>query len=60
VVDSTSARHGKGDSRPLHTTGLGTGAIVLVSDESGAPIHYRWTRGKSREHTSTIVLAHLE
>ncbi len=60
VVDSTAARHGKGDSRAKHASGLGTGAIVLVVDASGAPIHYRWTRGKSREHASTIALAHLE
>ena len=60
VVDSTAARHGKGDSRAPHTSGLGTGSIVLVVDGSGAPTHYRWTRGKSREHASTITLAHLD
>lgn len=60
VIDSTAMRHGAGDSRPVHTSGLGTGSIVLVVDASGAPIHFYWTPNKAREHTSLIVLAHLD
>ena len=60
VIDSTAVRHGAGDSRPVHTSGLGTGAIVLVVDASGAPAHFHWTPGKAREHTSPIALAHLD
>jgi hypothetical protein len=60
IIDSTAMRHGAGDSRPVHTSGLGTGKIVLVVDASGAPAHFYWTPGKAREHTSPIALAHLD
>ena len=60
IIDSTAMRHGAGDSRAVRASGLGTGSIVLVVDGTGAPVHFNWTRGKSREHTSSIALAHLE
>jgi hypothetical protein len=60
IMDSTAMRHGASDSRPVHTSGLGTGTIVLVVDASGAATHFRWTPGTAREHTSPIALAHLD
>jgi hypothetical protein len=61
VVDSTARPHAPGDARSTeHRTGLGQGEIVLVADESGAPIRYRWSRGDgSRAKTTTIALGRL-
>jgi hypothetical protein len=62
IVDSTSMRHGRQDSRwSSHATGLGIGEIVLVTDAHGAPIGYRWSRGKkSKDHSTIIALARVE
>jgi hypothetical protein len=59
IIDSTAVPHGKGDSRKdTGITGLGTGEVLLVVDESGAPIGYRWSRGtKATLHLTTIALA---
>jgi hypothetical protein len=58
IIDSTAVPHGKGDSRKDRgVTGLGTGEVLLVVDESGAPIGYRWSRGtKATLHVTKIVL----
>jgi hypothetical protein len=62
IIDSTSMRHGKADSRySSKATGLGTGEVILLTNERGAPIGYRWSHGKkSREHATIVALAHLD
>jgi hypothetical protein len=61
IVDSTSVRHGRGDSRaPARAGGLGTGEILLVVDPRGAPVGYRWSRGRrARVHLTTVALGRL-
>jgi hypothetical protein len=46
VADSTLSPHAL-DSRHPGTTGLGTGTIGLVGDESGAPTAFYWRGGVS-------------
>jgi hypothetical protein len=62
VIDSTASRHGHSDSRHKEArTGLGTGSIILVVDDTGKAISYRWSRSQnSRRHTTKIALARLE
>jgi hypothetical protein len=62
IIDSTGVPHGKSDSRKAtKATGLGTGEVLLIVDETGAPIGYRWSRGsKARVHLTTIALAGLQ
>jgi hypothetical protein len=59
IIDSTGVPHGKGDSRKDRgITGLGTGEVLLVVDDNGVPIGYRWSRGtKATLHLTTIALA---
>ena len=59
IIDSTAVPHGTGDSRKdTGVTGLGTGEVLLVVDESDTPIGYRWSRGtKATLHLTTIALA---
>jgi cell wall-associated NlpC family hydrolase len=61
IADSTSLRHGRTDSRyASKATGLGTGTLVLVADESGAPVAYRWSLGKkSRELATSFAMGRL-
>ncbi len=61
VVDATGLPHGRGDARAdAHRTGLGRGEIVLLVDGAGAPVGYRWSRGKrSREKATTVALGRL-
>jgi hypothetical protein len=61
VADSTERPHVPGDPRAdAHQTGLGHGEIVLLTDGAGAPVGYRWSRGKrSREKVTTIALGRL-
>jgi hypothetical protein len=61
IIDSTSVRHGRGDSRtPARASGLGTGEILLVVDQRGAPVGYRWSRGRrARVHRTTVALGRL-
>jgi hypothetical protein len=61
IVDSTEHPHVPGDERAdAHRTGLGHGEVVLLADETGAPVGYRWSRGRrSREKTTTIALGRL-
>jgi hypothetical protein len=61
IIDSTAVPHGKGDSRKTaHATGLGTGEVLLVVDGAGAPIGYRWSRGKKAKlHHTTIAFARV-
>jgi cell wall-associated NlpC family hydrolase len=61
IADSTSLRHGRTDSRySSKATGLGTGTLVLVADESGAPVAYRWSLGKkSRELATSFAMGRL-
>jgi hypothetical protein len=59
VADSTARPHGSHDGRAAaHTTGLGTGQIVLVTDAAGAPTSFRWSPG-GREKPTTIALGRL-
>lgn len=62
IIDSTAIRHGYNDSRyKAAGTGLGTGNVVLVVDDAGKAIGYRWSRSKnSRKHTTRVALARLE
>lgn len=62
IIDSTGVPHGTSDSRKAtKATGLGTGEVLLIVDEAGAPIGYRWSRGsKARIHLTTIALAGLQ
>jgi hypothetical protein len=62
IIDSTATRHGRSDSRhKAAETGLGTGSIILVVDDSGQAIGYRWSRSQnSRRYTTKVVLARLE
>jgi len=62
IIDSTASRHGHNDSRHKAAgTGLGTGSVVLVVDDAGKAIGYRWSRSKnSRKHTTKLVLARLK
>jgi|MudIll2142460700_1097286.scaffolds.fasta_scaffold178235_2 hypothetical protein len=59
IIDSTAVPHGKSDSRKrTGATGLGTGEVLLVVDDAGAPVGYRWSRGsKATLHLTTITLA---
>lgn len=59
IIDSTAVPHGKTDSRKASgATGLGTGEVLLIVDERGFPIGYRWSRGtKATLHLTTIALA---
>jgi hypothetical protein len=61
IVDATEHPHVPGDPRSdTHQTGLGHGEIVLLVDGAGAPVGYRWSRGrKSREKATTIALGRL-
>jgi len=61
IVDATEHPHVPGDARAdTHQTGLGQGEIVLLADSAGAPVGYRWSRGrKSREKATTIALGRL-
>lgn len=61
VVDSTGRPHGAGDARgAAHATGLGQGEIVLVTDGAGAPVAYRWSRGRGLpEKATTIALGRV-
>jgi hypothetical protein len=57
IVDSTSTRHGPGDSRaPAGATGLGVGEILLVAQEGGQPTAYRWSPNSRRERVTTIAM----
>ena len=62
IIDSSASRHGASDSRHKgEKTGLGTGSIILVVDDNGKPIGYRWSRSKnSRKHMTKVALARLE
>ena len=62
IYDSTSVRHGEGDSRSAaRATGLGTGEVLVIVDEAGRPLRHRWSRGKkAREHATTIAMGHLD
>ena len=62
IMDSTGVPHGNNDSRKAtKATGIGTGEVLLIVDETGAPIGYRWSRGKkARIHLTTIALAGLQ
>lgn len=62
IIDSTGVPHGSSDSRKAtKATGLGTGEVLLIVDDDGAPIGYRWSRGsKARIHLTTIELAGLQ
>jgi|GEM_PF-777491 len=62
IADSTAVPHGKSDSRKAaRATGLGTGEVLLIVDPSGAPIAYRWSRGKkATEHQTTIAMGRIE
>jgi hypothetical protein len=62
IIDSTAVPHGKGDSRKARgLTGLGTGEVLLIVDDSGVPIGYRWSRGtKATLHMTTIALAGVQ
>lgn len=62
IVDSTEHPHVPGDVRAAaHRTGLGQGEIVLITDMSGRPVGYRWSRGaRSREKTTAIALGRLQ
>jgi hypothetical protein len=61
IADSTSVRHGRGDSRlASKSTGLGTGTLVVFADSSGAPMGFRWSLGKkARKHTSAFGVGRL-
>ncbi len=61
IIDSTDTPHGATDSRtPTHATGIGSGAIALVTDSSGAPKAYRWSLDSgSPTVATTIRLGHL-
>lgn len=62
IIDSTGIPHGRSDSRyQTEATGLGTGNIILVADEAGQAIGYRWSDShKSRKRITTVALARLE
>jgi hypothetical protein len=54
VADSTLSPHAL-DSRHPGTTGLGTGTIGLVVDESGAPTAFYWRGGVSPQGKPTQI-----
>jgi hypothetical protein len=62
IIDSSASPHGASDSRHQgEHTGLGAGSIILVLNNDGKPIGYRWSRSKnSRKHMTKVVLARLE
>jgi len=60
IADSTLHGHAQ-DSREKDENGIGTGTIGLVTDESGAPVSYKWAGGVSKTAVATtIVLGRLE
>jgi cell wall-associated NlpC family hydrolase len=62
ITDSTASPHGASDSRAEDdATGLGTGSIVLVTDDAGAPRAYRWSLWSQSPIVETeIALGHVE
>jgi hypothetical protein len=59
VFDSTARPHGAADARAINRgTGLGEGAIVLVTGAAGEPVAFEWSPG-GREKETTIVLGHV-
>jgi hypothetical protein len=61
IIDSTAVTHGTSDSRRAdHATGLGQGEVILVLDSTGAPIGYRWSRGrKAHVHPTRVALGRI-
>lgn len=62
VIDSSASGHGHDDSRRKGIkSGLGAGSIILVVDDRGKPIGYRWSRSEnSRKHLTKVALGRLE
>jgi hypothetical protein len=61
IADATHSPHGQSDARRAsHASGLGTGTIVLLTDASGRPTGYKWSRWKrSVEHATTVALGRI-
>jgi hypothetical protein len=56
VIDSTSSIHANAkDNRLKGQTGLGTGTIGVITNDSGEPISYHWWGGESRREESTPI-----
>ncbi|HEY1817977.1 MAG TPA: hypothetical protein VGG74_36795 [Kofleriaceae bacterium] len=56
VMDSSHSGHGSHDARVHdHRNGLGVGSIVLLVDDSGRPIGYRWSLAAHSVAYSTAI-----
>jgi hypothetical protein len=62
IYDSSASFHGADDTRKAtRSSGLGHGAIVLVTSGDGVPLGYRWSeRSRSKRYDTAIVLARVE
>ena len=56
VADSTSLYHDNDTREPGLTDGFGFGTILLVSDESGAPVAYGWVGTRARVFETKIAI----
>jgi len=56
VADSTSLYHDNDTREPGLTNGFGFGTILLVSDESGAPVAYGWVGTRARVFETKIAI----
>jgi hypothetical protein len=61
VIDSSHSWHGHGDTRHAdRRNGLGRGDIVIVVDDAGRAIAYRWSNSKhSVVHPTSIAIGRL-
>jgi hypothetical protein len=61
VIDSSHSGHGAGDARNRgHASGLGTGALVLLTGRDGEPVGYRWSASRhSVAYRTEVALGHL-
>lgn len=55
LIDATESPHADDVRGPDTATGLGTGTIGLVVDQSDAPLGYRWKGGSSPKAYATVV-----
>lgn len=61
VIDSSHSGHGRADARIRdHENGIGTGSIILLVDDAGKPIGYRWSLSRiSIAYATDVALGRL-
>jgi hypothetical protein len=61
VIDSSHSGHGANDARNRgHASGLGAGALVLITGRDGEPVGYRWSTSRhSLAYRTEVAPGHL-